>query len=598
MGGTQLVTEGRMEGFEIKLPFGSWVSKNEDTKESDSIKFNDIWPLLGFEEEAEHVNGENQANIQRGDGEKNIHKTVKSPKVKVRHSSNLLKIAEGGSSSDSKNGKIGKRLSEEIDEISCLTELKIANIEIIVDLKLEQVELLNEIRNYSTEFPLPVKLHEIQLISGVKIAKVVIVNVDQINKTDLKCEANETVVNGEIKTTQHDNKAFQKKTTLFKESLNNSIQKKTDGEQKPIERMEKAVVPDEKKGEQKDLRSLQHTIDVSNENTFSIDKKITAIEKKGNVTEEITENKQELIEITPVTKQEHLKETQMSPRIDLRSPDPTIERFDLVTNEPETKHEGIILPISFKEKPSADMLQKKAIATKALEVKLKPNCFKPRIPLEDELKSPPVQTDDQGITENADGMENNQKRFSWPKSVKKKALPEVANNEEILPKLPPVKLRPNCFKKAKQEVKNATIEVISEVKFETGELIDKMIFDKREAKVYEIEMEIVNKAIINEVKIKEAFIIPLVIETIDKTKNSDKVTITPSVCMKQDINTSINNTELLEEKSIDAPKQSDSLSENKSSNIKQKDYSAENTFSQEGKSNDSKNTKHYATEIK
>merc|ERR1712089_2932 len=86
---------------------------NEDTKESDSIKFNDIWPLLGFEEEAEHVNGENQANIQRGDGEKNIHKTVKSPKVKVRHSSNLLKIAEGGSSSDSKNGKIGKRLSEE-----------------------------------------------------------------------------------------------------------------------------------------------------------------------------------------------------------------------------------------------------------------------------------------------------------------------------------------------------------------------------------------------------------------------------------------------------------------------------------------------------
>ena len=34
------------------------------------------------------------------------------------------------------------------------------------------------------------------------------------------------------------------------ESLNNCTQMKTDGEQKLIERMEKAVVPDEKKGEQ------------------------------------------------------------------------------------------------------------------------------------------------------------------------------------------------------------------------------------------------------------------------------------------------------------------------------------------------------------
>merc|ERR1712115_197222 len=76
----------------------------------------------------------------------------------------------------------------------------------------------------------------------------------------------------------------------------------------------------------------------------------------------------------------------------------------------------------------------------------------------------------------------------------------------------------------------------------------------------------------------------------------DKGTITPSVCIQQDINTSIKNTELLEEKSKDLTNKYDYLSEKISSHNEQQDYSTENTSSQEGKVKDSKNTTHYITE--
>ena len=134
-----------MDDFELQLnslPFGSCAASCEESKASE-ISFTDIWPLVNYGE-TELVAGGNLSETESDAGVKCHETTVKIPEADIKKTETTkilncgMVFQEEKKSAKEFGGKGIDTIPEfETDEISCLTELRFTETELISEMKLE-----------------------------------------------------------------------------------------------------------------------------------------------------------------------------------------------------------------------------------------------------------------------------------------------------------------------------------------------------------------------------------------------------------------------------------------------------------------------------